>query len=139
MSTRPPIWSCGHRRTPKESKLAKYGDSELAYAAERSNTLSIRLACAEELADRRRDCPACQNANDKLDASYSRLRRGWFAMALVGAVLLLIGVSTCTARAADPCAPYTPLDGRTCVRPTILHHIGTSPVCACRRPEVARR
>jgi hypothetical protein len=141
VSARPPVWKCGHRRTPKDPKLAKYGDEELAYAAGRSNTLTVRLACAEELADRRRDCPACQNANDKLEAGYKRQRRGWFAMALVGAAMLIAGVTTCSANAAasDPCAPYTPADGRTCQRPTSLHYIGNAPICVCRRPKVANR
>lgn len=66
-----------------------------------------------------------------------RKTRHWLLVGLAAFVLLVV---TCTARASDPCAPYTPADGRTCQPPTRLTwiHKKLNPVCTCWPPRVAR-
>jgi hypothetical protein len=133
-------WSCGHRRASQTKLLGKAADSVLQYGALRGPDAETRTACAAELAARRRPCPACKNAGDALEADRKKLRRGWFAMALVGAALLVGGLVTCSARAAGvPCAPYSPSDGKTCEPPTRLYDWRGNPVCFCPSTRVANR
>jgi hypothetical protein len=76
-------------------------------------------------------CPGCENQD-------RRNRRHWFLLAVAVALALAV---TCSARAASdgPCAPYSPIDGRTCAPPARLGHVGQAPVCYCPGPKVARR
>jgi hypothetical protein len=112
--------------------LASCADSVLEYGAKNASTATWRGMFADELRDRYLYCPSCAKAN-------ARLRRGWAGLALAGVLLLVLGVTTCSARADDPCAPYCPVDGEKCRPPTSEHHIHTVRVCACLQPKVARR
>lgn len=73
-------------------------------------------------------CPGCENQD-------RRNRRHWFLLAVAVALSLAV---TCSARAAE-CAPYSPVDGRTCAPPARLGYMGTAPVCYCPGPKVAGR
>jgi hypothetical protein len=76
-------------------------------------------------------CPGCEHQD-------RRNRRHWLLLAVAIGLLLTV---TCAARAASdgPCAPYSPIDGRTCAPPARLGHIGQAPVCYCPGPRVAGR
>ena len=74
-------------------------------------------------------CPGCERFE-------RRKTRHWLILSAVAAVLL--GV-TCSARANDLCAPYSPRDGEHCRPPTRLGYLAGVPVCYCPRPKVAGR
>lgn len=77
-------------------------------------------------------CPGC-------DRQDRRNRRHWFLLAVAVGLLLTV---TCAARASsvDPCAPYSPVDGKSCQAPTQLRYFrGVLPVCVCPGPRVAGR
>lgn len=76
-------------------------------------------------------CPGCTRFE-------RRKTRHWLIVGVVAAVLL--GV-TCSARASsvDPCAPYSPVDGKSCRKPTKLVFWAGVPVCCCQSQRVAGR
>lgn len=77
-------------------------------------------------------CPGC-------DRQDRRNRRHWFLLAVTVGLLLTI---TCAARASstDPCAPYSPVDGKSCQALTQLRYFrGVLPVCVCPGQRVANR
>ncbi len=124
-------WKCLHRRVPVHKSFEKYADSVIAYGAEHAHTITWRRMFADEQTQRETDCPGCINSN-------RRAVRHWAALGLAGLVLLVLGLGTCSARAEDPCAPYSPVDGMTCKPPTVLRDWHGKRVCVCRHPGVAR-
>lgn len=124
-------WKCGHARRPYNG-LRHATTAEVANLAKHAATQTWRRMAADELRERGMRCPPCR-------VSDRRALRAATMLAIAAAVLL-IGVSTCTARAeGDPCAPYTPADGRTCKPPTKLYFWHGIFVCACGGPGVASR
>lgn len=126
-------WKCGHARRPYNG-LRHATTAEVADLAQNAATQTWRRMAADELRERGMRCPACRQSD-------RRALRAATMVALAAALLLLIGVSTCTARAegGDVCAPYTPTDGRTCKPPTRLYFWKGLFVCACGGPGVARQ
>jgi hypothetical protein len=74
-------------------------------------------------------CPGCERFD-------RRMVRHWLLYAVAWLVLLF---TTCAARAADPCAPYSPVDGKSCQAPTVLRDYRGVPICICPPRRVAGR
>jgi len=78
------VWSCGHPR--KDTEWSSFNDptgSVLSFWAVYAATAEARVQIAQELRQRGQQCPACRNQS-------RRLRRGWGALAVVAALLLLV-------------------------------------------------
>lgn len=67
-----------------------------------------------------------------------RKTRHWLVYGFTWLVLMF---TTCSARASssEPCAPYSPADGKSCRKPTQLGFMADVPVCYCPSPRVAAR
>jgi hypothetical protein len=133
-------WSCGHRRAQLHKILANSADDVLIYGARNADTALWRGLFADELRDRYLPCPACRASEAKLGEDRKKLRHGYAGLGLVGLALFVLGMfTTCNARAADACAPYSPTDGRTCEPPARLREWRGMPICVCAPKELVRR
>ncbi len=78
-----PTWSCGHSRRAVTGYLGTARDEQLLRFAVENGVPHWSDAATEEARQRGQQCPACRNQS-------RRLRRGWAALVVVAALLLLV-------------------------------------------------